>query len=135
MLFYWYKRFFRLYLASMQPWFFKIICRHRFLVFSWATLCSLNYFIHFELRGKKKKKNFWLKWFVFLFFCFFQDLAVVVLLILIPLISPNSSKGGVKFSCTLIFPFYHFVKYGDECFDFFSTIGTLIVIQICSDQT
>ncbi|KAF7117122.1 hypothetical protein RHSIM_RhsimUnG0002100 [Rhododendron simsii] len=27
----------------------------------------------------------------------FQDLAVVVLLILIPLISPNSSKGGVKF--------------------------------------
>ena len=27
----------------------------------------------------------------------FQDLAVVVLLILIPLISPNSSKGGVTF--------------------------------------
>ena len=61
----------------------------------------------------------------------------MVLLILIPLISPNSSKGGVKFSCTLIFPFYHFVKYGDECFDFFfSTIGTfIIVIQICFDQT
>jgi Kef-type K+ transport system membrane component KefB len=28
----------------------------------------------------------------------FQDLAVVVLLILIPLISPNSSKGGVGFN-------------------------------------
>ncbi|KAB5527073.1 hypothetical protein DKX38_020920 [Salix brachista] len=34
----------------------------------------------------------------------FQDLAVVVLLILIPLISPNSSKGGVNIStCLFIF--------------------------------
>ncbi|KAA3469340.1 K(+) efflux antiporter 2, chloroplastic-like [Gossypium australe] len=31
----------------------------------------------------------------------FQDLAVVVLLILIPLISPNSSKGGVRFRICL----------------------------------
>jgi hypothetical protein len=30
--------------------------------------------------------------------CCLQDLAVVVLLILIPLLSPNSSKGGVSFS-------------------------------------
>jgi hypothetical protein len=33
-----------------------------------------------------------------LLFVSIQDLAVVVLLILIPLISPNSSKGGVRFS-------------------------------------
>lgn len=37
-------------------------------------------------------------------FGFLQDLAVVVLLILIPLISPNSSKGGVILSCTSGFP-------------------------------
>jgi predicted Kef-type K+ transport protein len=34
----------------------------------------------------------------FLGFLAKQDLAVVVLLILIPLISPNSSKGGVGFN-------------------------------------
>ena len=32
-----------------------------------------------------------------------QDLAVVVLLILIPLISPNSSKGGVRITFSLCF--------------------------------
>lgn len=36
----------------------------------------------------------------YFFFVSVQDLAVVVLLILIPLISPNSSKGGVTISNT-----------------------------------
>ena len=37
------------------------------------------------------------------FVIFSQDLAVVVLLILIPLISPNSSKGGVSSSLVFLF--------------------------------
>jgi len=37
-----------------------------------------------------------------------QDLAVVVLLILIPLISPNSSKGGVSSSLGFLL----FLEYG-----------------------
>jgi len=46
----------------------------------------------------------------YFFFVHTQDLAVVVLLILIPLISPNSSKGGVTLSSTFC------LKYFITCF-------------------
>ena len=44
----------------------------------------------------------------FSFYISQQDLAVVVLLILIPLISPNSSKGGVSSSLGFLFPSVRF---------------------------
>jgi Kef-type K+ transport system membrane component KefB len=59
----------------------------------------------------------------------FQDLAVVVLLILIPLISPNSSKGGV--SLALTFPFFTYISllccvYCDVMADGVSSIFPLL---------
>lgn len=48
---------------------------------------------------------------------FFQDLAVVVLLILIPLISPNSSKGGVRFFLILLL-----IRYIMPCLSFRSAV-------------
>ncbi|KAG8363331.1 hypothetical protein BUALT_Bualt19G0011300 [Buddleja alternifolia] len=59
----------------------------------------------------------------------FQDLAVVVLLILIPLISPNSSKGGVKtlFCC-------YFLELKKELYDMIYPTGIFLCRNSCNNQ-
>jgi len=59
------------------------------------------------------------------------------LLILIPLISPNSSKGGVIFSCTMVFLFIILSNMAMDVLNIYCLrhYQYLFVTQMCPEHT